>query len=298
VEEVAPGIHRIESDLGPRYMAQYLLLGQARTVLIDTGLSTTPDAVLVPALERAGVEPDLILITHADLDHCGGNRRMHERYPGALLACHELDRRWISSNAAIMAENYLWHDQYGLAVPDEHGRSEMLAQLGGDAPIDVGLRGGETVGIGPGRRFEVLHLPGHTAGHIGFWDPDGRVAIIIDAALADGIYDRAGNKLIPPRYYDADAYRETIRRIRRLEPELLLTAHYQPMRKAEALEFCDRSLAYVDAVEAVVREGVADGETGVAPLTERVDRRLGPFGSSGPRSRRGCGPISPNATRR
>jgi len=277
VEEVAPGIHRIESDLGPRFMAQYLLFGEERTVLVDTGLSTTPDEALVPALTRVGTEPDLILITHADLDHCGGNRRMHELYPQALLACHELDRRWISSNAAIMAENYIWHDQYGLDVPDEQGRSQMLDQLGGDAPIDIGLRGGETIGLGPGRRVEIVHLPGHTAGHIGLWDPAERIAIIIDAALFDGIYDRAGNKLIPPRYYDAGAYRETIRRIRGLEPELLLTAHYPPMHKAEALEFCDRSLAYVDAVEAVVRAGVADGETGVAPLTERVDREFGPF---------------------
>jgi hypothetical protein len=41
------------------------------------------------------------------------------------------------------------------------------------------------------------------------------VAIIIDAILRDGIYDPAGTKLIPPRYYDAAAYRETIRRVRR-----------------------------------------------------------------------------------
>jgi glyoxylase-like metal-dependent hydrolase (beta-lactamase superfamily II) len=277
VQEVAPGIHRIESDLGPRFMAQYLLRGDERSVLVDTGLAATPDAVLVPALKRAGVEPDLIVITHADMDHCGGNRRMRERYPKALLACHELDRRWIESNAAMLAENYLWHERYGLDVPDEGGRGEILAQLGGDAPIDVGLSGGETIRLDSTRRVEILHLPGHTAGHIGLWEPDGRIAIIIDAALSDGIYDRAGNKLIPPRYYDADAYRATIRRIRGLEPELLLTAHYPPMRAAEALAFCDRSLTYVDDVDAVVREAVAAGETGLRPLTDRVDQRLGPF---------------------
>jgi glyoxylase-like metal-dependent hydrolase (beta-lactamase superfamily II) len=227
MEEVAPVIHRIESDLGPRFMAQYLLVGEDRSVLVDTGLAATPDAVLLPALEGAGVEPDLILISHADLDHCGGNRRMRERYPRALLACHELDRPWIESNASMLSENYLSHEPYGFDQPDENQRREMLAQLGGDAPVDLGLRGGETIRIGPDRRLEILHLPGHTPGHIGLWDPRDRVAIIIDAALLDGIYDRLGNKLIPPRYYDADAYRETIRQIRSLEPELLLTAHYR-----------------------------------------------------------------------
>jgi glyoxylase-like metal-dependent hydrolase (beta-lactamase superfamily II) len=277
MEEIGPGIHRIESDLGSRFMAQYLLVGEDRTVLVDTGLARTPDEALAPAIEAARAEPDLIVISHADLDHCGGNRRMRERYPNALLACHELDRRWIESNDAILAENYSWQAPYGIDVPDADGRREILADLGGDAPIDFGLRGGETIRLGPGWRLEILHLPGHTFGHIGLWDPDDRVAIIIDAALSDGIYDRAGNKLIPPRYYDAGAYRETIRRIRALEPKLLLTAHYPVMGRDDACEFCDRSLACVDDVEAVVREGVAAGETGLRALVERVNERVGPF---------------------
>jgi glyoxylase-like metal-dependent hydrolase (beta-lactamase superfamily II) len=277
VEEVAPGIHRIESDLGPRFMAQYLIIGVDRVVLVDTGLAATPDEVLKPVLDDAGVEPDLILVTHADLDHCGGDRRMRELYPKALLACPELDRAWIESNATMLAENYLWHEPYGLDVPDEAGRREMLAQLGGDAPVDVGVRGGETIRVGAGRRLDVLHLPGHTPGHIGLWDPDARVAIIIDAALSDGIYDRVGNKLIPPRYYGAESYRATVRRIRALEPELLLTAHYEPMSLERARAFCDRSLAHVDAVEAIVREQVAAGVSDLREISNRVDQRLGPF---------------------
>ncbi len=277
MQEVAPGIHRIESDLGPRFMAQYLLIGAQRTVLVDTGLAQTPDAALLPALEEAGVEPDLILISHADLDHCGGNRRMRQRYPRAVLACHERDRRWIESNQVMLAENYLWHEPYGLDEPDETGRREMLGQLGGDAPVDLGLCGGETIRLAPGRRIDVLHLPGHTLGHVGLWEPHARVAIVIDAALYDGIYDRAGNKLIPPRYYDADAYRATIRRIRALEPELLLTSHYEPMSRDAARAFCDRSLEYVDEVEAIVREERAAGKTGLSDLTKHVDERLGPF---------------------
>jgi glyoxylase-like metal-dependent hydrolase (beta-lactamase superfamily II) len=277
LEQVAPGIHRIESDIGPRFMAQYVLVGKDRTVLVDTGLANTPGEVLLPAFEQMGTEPYLIVISHADVDHCGGNRHMRERYPGALFACHELDRRWIESNAAMLAENYLWHEPYGLDGPDDTGQREMLAQLGGDAPIDLGLRGGETIRLEARRRLEVLHLPGHTYGHIGLWDPQHRVAIVIDAVLYDGIYDRAGTKLIPPRYYDAAAYRETIHRVRALEPDLLLTAHFDPMSRAQAMEFCDRSLSYVDAVDSIVRAGREDGELRLRQLTDRVNAELGPF---------------------
>ena len=51
LDEVAPGIHRIESDIGQRFVAQYLLVGEERTVLVDTGLATTPDDALLPALD-------------------------------------------------------------------------------------------------------------------------------------------------------------------------------------------------------------------------------------------------------
>jgi glyoxylase-like metal-dependent hydrolase (beta-lactamase superfamily II) len=277
LEHLAPGLHRIESDIGPRFMAQYVLVGKERTVLVDTGLANTPGEVLLPAFEQIGTEPDLIVISHADLDHCGGNRRMRERYPGALFACHELDRHWIESNAAMLAENYLWHEPYGLEGPDDKGRREMLAQLGGDSPIDLGMRGGETIRLEARRRLEVLHLPGHTYGHIGLWDPQHRVAIVVDAVLYDGIYDRAGTKLIPPRYYEVAAYRETIQRVRALEPDLLLTAHYDPMSRAQAMEFCERSLSYVDAVDSIVRAGRKDGEVRLRELTDRVNAALGPF---------------------
>jgi glyoxylase-like metal-dependent hydrolase (beta-lactamase superfamily II) len=277
LEHLAPGLHRIESDIGPRFMAQYVLVGKERTVLVDTGLANTPGEVLLPAFEQIGTEPDLIVISHADLDHCGGNRRMRERYPGALFACHELDRHWIESNAAMLAENYLWHEPYGVEGPDDKGRREMLAQLGGDSPIDLGMRGGETIRLEARRRLEVLHLPGHTYGHIGLWDPQHRVAIVVDAVLYDGIYDRAGTKLIPPRYYEVAAYRETIQRVRALEPDLLLTAHYDPMSRAQAMEFCERSLSYVDAVDSIVRAGRKDGEVRLRELTDRVNAELGPF---------------------
>ena len=40
--EVAAGIHRIESSLGVRFMAQYVLAGDACTLLLDTGMPYTP----------------------------------------------------------------------------------------------------------------------------------------------------------------------------------------------------------------------------------------------------------------
>jgi glyoxylase-like metal-dependent hydrolase (beta-lactamase superfamily II) len=269
--EVARGIHRVEGDLGERYVCQYLVVGEERTLLVDTGLREMPRTVIAPYLDGRGV--DDVLISHADVDHCGGNVAMRELAPGARFLCGEPDRAWIESNAAMLAGNYRWYEAYGFG-PSAEDVAFLEHELGGDAPIDAGLRGGETFRVGPGRELEVLALPGHTLGHLGLWDADTGAAIVIDAVLADGVYDRAGNRLIPPRYYDAAAYEATIRRLRELDPELLLTAHYEVMERAAAREFLDRSLEFVHAVRGAVR---ASRTTDLRALTEEVDAAVGPF---------------------
>ena len=234
--EVAPGIHRIEGDLGERYVCQYLLVGDERTLLVDTGLRDMPAQVIAPYLATLGrslADLDDVLISHADVDHCGGDRALRAAAPGARLLCGEPDRAWIESNAAMMAGNYRWYEAYGFG-PSPDDVAFLERELGGDAPIDVGLRGGETLRLGADWRVEVLALPGHTPGHLGLWDPRSGAAIVIDAVLADGVYDRAGHRLIAPRYYSAAGYEATIRRLRALDPALLLTAHYEVMEPASS----------------------------------------------------------------
>jgi glyoxylase-like metal-dependent hydrolase (beta-lactamase superfamily II) len=278
--EIAQGIHRVESSLGVRFMAQYILVGTTRTLLVDTGMPNTPTHALAPYLESIGLgleSIDDVLISHADNDHVGGNRALRDLHPGARFVCHELDRRWIESNEALVAENYLWHEPYGFPEPDAAARAALVATCGGDAPIDEGLRGGETLRLGDGWRVEVLHLPGHTLGHVGVWDPRSRAAIVIDAVLERGIYSTGGALLIPPRIYDLAAYRETIRRIRALEPDLLLTAHYPVMDGSAAREFLDRCLDFTLEVENAVRQEIAAGTHGLRELTDRMNERFGPY---------------------
>lgn len=277
--EILPGIHRIESDLGERFMCQYLLVGEGRTVLVDTGLAGTPEAVIVPYLEGIGLsvdDVDEVIISHADVDHCGGNRALREMNPSLRFGCGEADRAWVESNERIMAEIYGWSEPYGFGLDDD-AKEWIRTELGGDAPIDAGLRGGETLRLGPDWRIELIHLPGHTPGHLGIWDQKNDAAIIVDAALEAGIYDREGNLLQPPRYFDAVAYRRTIRKLHAMRPGYLLTAHYPVMQDREALDFLDRSLGFTDRVERAAREGVRDGIMDLWDLTRYVDGVLGPY---------------------
>jgi glyoxylase-like metal-dependent hydrolase (beta-lactamase superfamily II) len=276
--EVAPGIHRIEGDLGERYVCQYLLVGESRSLLVDTGLRDMPSTVIEPYLEDLGMSlavVDDVLISHADVDHCGGNRLLRKLAPGVRILCGEADRPWIESNAAMLNDNYRWYEAHGFG-PSADDVAFLEHELGGDTPVDMGLRGGETLRLGPSWMVEVLALPGHTPGHVGIWDPRSGAAIIIDAVLSDGIYDHAGNRLIAPRYYSARDYEATIRKVRALDPELLLTAHYPVMDRDAARAFLDGSLAFVEAVRSAVR-GANTRE--LRQLVEVVNAAVGPFPS-------------------
>ena len=109
--EVAPGIDRIESILGPRPFSQYLVRGE-RIMLVDTGVVETPWEVILPYFDSVGLDPsdlDFVLNTHADVDHFGGNAAIREQAPGAVFCAHAADVLWIEDREQILRERYGWY---------------------------------------------------------------------------------------------------------------------------------------------------------------------------------------------
>lgn len=274
--EVAPGIHRIESVLGPRPFSQYLLRDE-RSLLFDTGVKETPGDVILPFLD--GLQPDLVLNSHADVDHYGGNAAIRQAAPRALFLAHELDVRWIESTEAIMRERYGWYAEHGLDYePDVV--AWLRGAIGPDTPVDVHLCAGERIRLGPRLTLEVLHLPGHTPGHIGLWEPVSRSAIVMDAVLGRGLLDLDKNVIHPPPYFDVAAYLGAARALQALAPQRLLTAHYDVMEGEEVGRFLAETVAFVEDAERVVAEALAEaGALTLSEVLELGDPRLGPFTS-------------------
>ena len=274
--EVVPGIHRIESVLGPRPFSQYLLRDE-RSLLVDTGVKETPAEVILPFLD--GHRPDLVLNSHADVDHYGGNAAIREAAPEALFLAHALDVPWIESAETIMRERYGWYDEYGLGYePDVF--AWLRDAIGPDRPIDVHLRGGEQIRLGPRLTVEVLNLPGHTPGHLGLWDPSSRTAIVIDAVMGRGLLDLEGNVIHPPPYFDVADYLGTARALQALRPARLLTAHYDVIEGGQVDRFLADTVAFVEDAARLVEDALASrGELTLPQLLELGDPQLGPFTS-------------------
>ena len=87
-----------------------------------------------------------------------------------------------------------------------------------DAPVQRCLDAGDTLELGS-IRLEVLHTPGHAPGHLCFFEPGSRTALVGD--MVAGV----GTILVEPGDGDMRRYLDSLRELRGLGARKLLPAH-------------------------------------------------------------------------
>ena len=92
----------------------------------------------------------------------------------------------------------------------------------------------------------ILHIPGHSAGHLGVWIPDSKIFISGDGVMGLGIRNRDGSFLYPPQFISPTIYRSSIEKLQKLKIELLLCSHEQPLRGNSVDSFLEESLESID----------------------------------------------------
>lgn len=254
------GIHRIDTDFFGRTNSLYLLVGESRTLLIDTGVESTPVEWLAPFMATTAIRGvDLVLNTHADLDHTGGNAVVGSMFPSSVQMCHELDRAWVDDVDALIEERY---DEFaGYGMPEADATKEFLRGMATARPSSIGLTGGEHLHLSADWHVEVLHVPGHSRGHLAIWDPRSQAVIIGDAVLADGLYLTDGTPAFAPTYRYVESYTSTIDRLRALNPRTLYTSHYPTLVGDAISEFFDRSHDFVRELEGSLVEQLSTATT-------------------------------------
>ena len=121
-------------------------------------------AVILSAVERHGLTLKVILLTHAHFDHIGGLAELAEA-THAQVALHPGD----------------------LPLLRAQGGAAMFGIFVRPSPEpDWALSDGQVIKVGT-LRLNVLHTPGHTPGHVTFYEPTAKAAFDGDVLFMQGI---------------------------------------------------------------------------------------------------------------
>ena len=266
--ELYLGVDQIQSLFGGRNLFQYLFLGD-NIVLLDTGIATTPAEIIFPYLDKLKIRPEqltLAITTHADLDHQGGNDALKRASPRTLLACGAADRALVEDPRALYDLRYNH-------LRAEHGVGfdpEPPPEGGQPRPMDLCFAGGETIRLRDDWHLEVLHVPGHSRGHLALYDPKNKAAFMGDALHGRGCPKATGEMAIPVTYYDVDAYLSTLRYFEGLAIDVLYSGHWPSKRGPAVRGFIAESRETVELFDRVLLARLA-GTPGGLTLRELID---------------------------
>ena len=137
----------------------YLVCGVERALLIDTGLGIRDISAEVRKLTDL---PVAAVATHVHWDHIGG----HRCYPDFYAHAAELD--WLNGGFPLSRETIREMVLDRCDAPEDFRIEDYKLFQG--TPTRV-LQDGDAIDLG-GRTLEVLHTPGHSPGHMCFWEAE------------------------------------------------------------------------------------------------------------------------------
>jgi len=208
----------------------YLVQEDDGITLVDSTTSSPADEI-ASILQEAGKDLRRVTLTHAHGDHAGGVAGVRQRFPAVEVSIGERDSRILAGDKTLLETE-----------PKTEVKGYFVKV---DWKPDRLLKPGDRVGS-----LEVVATPGHTPGHVAFFDVRDRSLIAGDAFQTRGGIAVSG--VLRPLFpfpamatWHKQTALESATRLQRLQPSLLAVGHGNAIR--------DPSAAIERAIEAARR---------------------------------------------
>ncbi len=206
LEEVKKNIFFVEGMNKGRYpYSNSLLIEDEKVMLIDTG--TGPEIIPEIAQEK---NVDLVINSHGHEDHTCGN----EYFPSASICAHQFDAPAIRSIEKLKE----LYDVSGTDLEDVLESFFQNVYELKDSRVDIEFEDGKIFDLGT-TQIEVIHTPGHSAGHCCFYFPEHKLFYLSDIDLLSfgpwyGSLDSNINELV-----------DSIHKIKKLDYDVAISSH-------------------------------------------------------------------------
>jgi len=194
----------------------YLLNGSERSLLIDTGLGICNIHNQVIKLTDNQITA---VATHIHWDHIGG----HEHFPD--FYAHQDELSWLNGEFPMTMNQIKDMVVDRCNLPEGYSVDEYRFFQGNPTRI---LSDSEMIDLG-GRCVQILHTPGHSPGHMCFWEKDRRYLFTGDLVYKDTLF-----AFFPST--DPRAYLDSLKRVSSLPVAHVFPAHHSLDIYPEILE--------------------------------------------------------------
>ena len=193
----------------------YLLNGTQRSLLIDTGLGICNISEIVAGLTD---KPVTAIATHIHWDHIGGHRYYPDFY------AHAAEMKWLCGGFPQPLPVIKQCVVERCDLPEDFSIDSYELFQGSPARV---LYGGERIALGD-REIQVIHTPGHSPGHMCFWEEERGYLFTGDLA-----YKGMLAAWFPST--DPEAYADSLEKVARLPVKRVFPAHHALDMKPEIL---------------------------------------------------------------
>ena len=184
----------------------YLLIGNIRSLLIDTGLGISN---IYEEVLKLTDRPITAVATHIHWDHIGGHKYFPDFY------AHTDEIKWLNGEFPLSIETIREMVVDHCDLPEGFCVNDY--ELFQGTPTKV-LTDHDIIDIG-GREIEVLHTPGHSPGHLCFWEKSSGYLFTGDLVYKDILF----------AYYpstDPEAYLDSLEKVAALPVKKVFPAHH------------------------------------------------------------------------
>lgn len=223
VHHILGNTYAIETKMA--YLPFYQL-NEREIILLDSGFASTDRQELTETLRAHDFQVKGILCSHAHMDHAGNVQHLCNLY-GCRVGAHLIE-------AAIAATPDSFRRHYGIYTSDDKGGVEECFTA-----TDIIMPGQQTLEF-CGATFGIVHLPGHSGGHIGIVTPDS-VAYLGDVLM--GFHQLAASKMPTTQFLRLDL--ESKRSLHNLKAQRYVIAHKAVFEDIH--ELVDANLRYMES---------------------------------------------------